>query len=159
MSKKRVFILVLISLLVLGVAGGTYWYLNREQIALDKIKSKYGGDIAPSQAPPEELSTNFDPTQNAPMFKIESVNVDERTLNLEIVYPRSWEGKKVISQITCQEGDIKIVTNLGLVPRNVTLDALIDKAQKTSKENMILSGICADNECRQIYKSCELYLN
>jgi len=119
---------------------------------------------SPSPRPlglPAELSTDFDPSKNTPIFVIESADAALGILNLKFVFPHTWEGRKVTSRITCKDGDIKITyqNNSNSRKEDVTKEALINKVQETSNKSMLFSGLCSDSTCMEINKDCLLQVN
>jgi len=149
-GRKSVTILVLACLLVGGVAGRVFLYLEHQRTVLSNVAVEKSGDL------PMELSVDFDPTVNSPKFMIESVDRKVKTFDLKSVFPPTFEGKRLTSRITCQE--IKIVGPGDSVGEEVVYDVLMERMEGVSKEMMIFSGLCSDNTCAEIHQSCRLYL-
>lgn len=166
MGKRKIFVLVVLGFLIFVVAGEVFLLLNNKNnkkqnisIETDQNPAKeLIGDIKAPLGPPEELSTKFDPTENTPIFVIESTDATLGTLNLKFVFPHTWEGRRATSRIVCKDGDIKIVYPADSTGEEVTIEALIKKVQETSSELMIFRGLCSDNSCTEINKDCQLYV-
>lgn len=154
MGKRKIFVLVVLGFLTLVVAGEVFLLLSKNK------KQNILTDTEVPLGPPEELSTNFDPTKNTAMFVIESVDAILGTLKLKFVFPHTWEGRRVTSRIICKDGEIKIVYPADSVSagEEVTIEAFIKKVQETPSELMIFSGRCSDNTCREINKDCHLFV-
>ena len=150
MGKKSILILALLVLLIVGVAGGVFWYLKHQRTVISDLAVEKSGNL------PLELAVDFDPTVNSPKFMIESVDRQGKTLDLKSVFPPVFEGKRLTSRITCQE--IKIVGPGDSVGEDVVYDVMMEKMEGVSKEMMIFSGLCSDKTCKEINQSCQLYL-
>ena len=87
MGRKSVTILVLACLLVGGVAGGVFLYLEHQRTVLSDLAVEKSGDL------PMELSVDFDPTVNSPKFMIESVDRKVKTFDLKSVFPPTLKGR------------------------------------------------------------------
>lgn len=155
MGKRKIFVLVGLGFLILLVAGEVFLLLSKKQ-----KKQNTSTETGQSQALglPEELSVNFDPTKNTPIFVIESADAALGTLKLKFVFPHTWEGRRVTSRIACKDGEIKIVYPADSAGEEVMIEALIKKVQETPSELMIFSGRCSDNTCREINKDCQLFV-
>jgi len=157
-------VLIILGLLIFLVAGEVFLLLNKNKKQNTSTEAGQNpdkelmGDIKAPLGLPEELSTKFDPTENTPMFVIESVDATLGVLELKFVFPHTWEGRRVTSRIICKDGDIKIVSPTNSIGENVTIDTLINKIQETPSELMIFSGLCSDSTCREINKDCQLYV-
>lgn len=133
-------------ILVILLASLATWFYLKPQKNVDK----------PSL--PDELSTNFDFTQNAAKFMVENVDAQSNIMQLKVVWPKVVEGQIVNSVIKCIEGDIKISSKSDDNKRVISRAELLDTIYKTSKPFMILTGYCNDASCTEINKSCELYV-
>lgn len=135
----------------LAVAVGTYWYLRKNPGVVVKTVIELSGNGDEGNRAPVELTTEFDPTKNAPVFVIEGSDTERMILKLKIVWPQSREGEQVTSQINCSAGDIRINNTI------VTREALFDKVSNSSKDTMVFSALCDDATCDQISRGCRLY--
>lgn len=152
--------LIVLGFLILVVSGEIFLYFRNSQIYLSKQKVvPTSSPVAKSLNLPTELSTDFDPTQNSPVFKIESVDAGNKVLGLKIVWPKILEGTNVKSSITCKDDDIKILTNItkdGADEEPVTINIFFTRLQSSSLSNVLFSGLCSDTKCIEINKSCKL---
>ena len=151
MARKWGMIIGLGILVILVIAWGVTLYLQSNPAVLFKTIELMAGKS--ELGAPVELTTEFDPRENAPRFVIESDSLETKTLNLRIVYPQGRAGERVESRINCSAGDIKING------RVATEDGLFDKIEATPKDAMIFGGLCSDRGCSEINKGCELYVN
>ena len=150
MGKKSILILALLVLLIVGVAGGVFWYLKHQRTVISDLAVEKAGNL------PLELAVDFDPTVNSPKFMIESVDRQGKTFDLKSIFPPTFEGKRLTSRITCQE--IAIVGPGDFVGEDVVYEVLMERMEGVSKEMMIFSGLCSDTTCKEINQSCRLYL-
>jgi len=106
---------------------------------------------------PLELTTQFDPSVNSAVFVVLSANTENKTVNLKIVWPETWEGREFASKISCDDisfhskGEEKKVNNKEFF---VELSELLSK--RNSDSSVFFFGICNDSTCREIYKDCVL---
>ncbi len=147
---RSIVISVLALFLVVEVVVGVIMYFKNRRI------TPFGSPVEMLGGLPLELSAEFDPTQNAPRFMIESVDKQAKSFDMKSVWPPSFEGKRLTSRITCRE--IKIVGPGESEGENVNLDKLLERMEGVSKEMMIFSGLCGDNTCREINRACRLYM-
>lgn len=169
MDKKLIVLVIIFSVLSLIVVGEAFLYFKKTRNVKNTAKESSASVnpivITPAAEKaisgsvlPAELSANFDPSVNAAIFKILSASSENKTLNLEIVWPKNWEGKKITSRITCESGDIKIATQLNPTPQNINLDTFFNKVQNAQEGYLMFSGLCSDKTCDEIYRQCNLNL-
>lgn len=154
MGRKKAILFVVIGVLIIVLSAELFLYLKYKQTIPNTQQEKSVLN------PPAELSDNFDPTINSPVFKIESINAGKKSLGLKFVYPPSLEGTSVAaSLITCKDDDVKINTNItkdGSSEEPVPLDTFFARLQNLSLDGVLFSGICADTACNEVNKSCKL---
>lgn len=111
---------------------------------------------------PAELTTNFNPSVNSAVFKVESVNTEKETLGLIVVWPNSWEGRRFESKITCADSDIKIKSyssdNLTSVNKSEIFTKIKLYLQGSLGEPIFFFGLCSDNTCEEINRDCRFSL-
>lgn len=161
--RKRTIIVygVLLFLVVVGVAT---WFARANPRVFARYKRNFAVALGLAkeskdpQSAPEELSINFDPSVNEATFSIISSNQAEQTLTLKYMYPENKAGEQVESKIVCGQRDYRVGTGKSK-PKNVTSEEFWKKAVGGDGEMMVLSGLCGNNECREIVSVCYLYLS
>lgn len=148
MDKKWLFFAVFLGILGLASAGLVFIHFRNKEIVRNKP------NIETALTLPDELSANFDPTQNTPIFKITSANKDEKTLVLEIIFPENKTSKEVTSLISCQEADIQILKNGSQIGAGI--ESFFGAINENPKERMTFSGYCGDKTCDEINRQCLL---
>ena len=150
MLKKWILIVFVFILLGISATIITFLYLTKQN------EKKYSPQSSKNTLP-DELTYKFDPTVNAPIFKIISVNENVNLLDLNLIFPENANPKQVTSLISCTDGDIKIV-NKG-IKTNSDIITLFEEIKKGLMGIITISGICKDLTCQEIYKNCILNLH
>lgn len=148
MNKKWLFIIIIISILGLVLVGLVFIYFRNREITRNKPEAETILTL------PEELSTNFDPTINTPMFEITSANENEKTLDLVMIFPENRIPKEITSKISCQESDIKILKNGSEIGTGII--SLFTVINENLNRQMTFSGFCSDTTCNEIDRQCQL---
>jgi hypothetical protein len=148
MDKKWLFIIIIFSVLGLVLVGLVFIYFRNKEITTNKTKTIL--------TLPEELSTNFDPTINTPIFEISFIDEDKKTLGLIMIFPENYDPKEITSLISCQEQDVKVLRNEKEVGEG--LAPFFIEVEKGLGTPMTLSGLCSDQACNEINKQCQLNL-
>jgi hypothetical protein len=146
--------LIVLILVFVGL-GGAFFYLS------GKInnRSEPVESISPTPtavALPDQLTKNFDPTKNTPVFTIVDEDVSRKILRLKMVFPERLVLDSIDSVIACEENDIKIVRGEEQV--GTGSEAFFAAIAENSKQSMTLSGLCSDSSCKEINRQCILYL-
>lgn len=151
MDKKwKIFIAVISVVIVVLVVEGFFLYRNIKSTNKEVVVLEL----------PDELTSGFNPTENTPVFRIESIEKENKTLNMKFVYPKSLEGTSTKALIKCDDG-VKILTSVqgkDVTEEIVSSDILFSKLQSINFDNSIFRGLCSDIKCIMINKSCELSL-
>lgn len=147
-GKKWLFIVIILSILSLVLVGLVFTYFRNREITRNKPKEEIILTL------PKELSTDFDPTINTPIFKIVSANQNENTLDLEMIFPENKILKVITSLVTCQDSDIQILKNGSKI--GIGIVSLFTNINENSKDQMTFSGYCSDATCKEINKQCLL---
>lgn len=132
---------------------------NNNKIALSNQEPTPPAEPLPL---PAELTTNFDPSVNSAVFKVDSVNTEKETLGLVVVWPNSWEGRRFESKITCSDSDIKLnfrsSGNLTSVNKSEIFTKIKLYLQGSLGEPIFFFGFCGDNNCEEINRDCYISL-
>lgn len=152
MNTKSFFAILISVLVIFVLCGWIYLALNKKQIVTFKKEQTVNL--------PEELGLYFDESVDPAVFNIFTSDVEDKTLNLNYVWPAIYADnkRKVVSKITCKDDDIKLTTRSNETPVNISLDTLFKEVQNNPSEYMIFSGICKNTSCDEIYKNCKLHL-
>ncbi len=154
--------LVLKVMLVVGFSFflvGVFWYFDHpSEDDLPEFKQNAVRQSIDSLPPPRELGVGFDPRVNTAVFRINDIDVDKRQLDLEFVYPNSWVGKKIVSAITCKDGEIDFTRKSEKELTKITWLEFSQIVEDTSRDYLMFHGRCVDLECREINRDCSLYI-
>ena len=82
------------------VVGGLWYWDNQQNKEIEVSEERL--------PPPKELNNEFDPRESEAVFQINEIEVENRQLELEFVWPENRVGRKVVSTITCQDGEIQV---------------------------------------------------
>lgn len=156
MRGKWFWLSVVAVFLLLGVIGLAVWkYVGTGEELTNEFDPAVS-EQTESKGLPEELTSGFDPTVNEVMFVIEAADPQGKSLRLRGVFPPGWENRRHESKIICREEDIRIVYKSG---KELTGSvALFEVIEKTSKQNMMFGGKCADSACAEINRECVLFV-
>jgi hypothetical protein len=146
---------IIILLLVPALAVATYylyWY-GRAWI-VEKRVDKAIIDQTELREPPIILTSAFDPSASAGIYKITGWDESINQVSLTYEWPANKRGETINPILSCVltqvfEQDIK-------VPKYVTLPTLFVTIHSTPKEQLILSGKCSDSACSEINRECML---
>ena len=106
MAKRWVFLLLLILAIALAGWVGWRWEINKIKNTSTPTESTVTTETSTL---PLELTKNFDPTINTPVFAVVSANNSQKTLRLKMVFPEGYLKEDITSVIACAEPDIKIM--------------------------------------------------
>jgi hypothetical protein len=105
---------------------------------------------------PDELSNDFDPTTNTPVFKILAVEPNQRSLRFKMVFPAGYLQEEIISTLSCSEEDMRV--EKGGVVMATGSQAFFEFIGDNIEESLTMRGLCRDFSCKEISKQCVLYL-
>ena len=138
---------VLITLTLLSIVlSAAFFYLTRKVNNTKELSSGY--------SPPDELGKNFDPTVNAPVFRVLEEDSSRNLLKLKMIFPEGFLREDITASLACEEQDIKIIKEgIGVgTGSEVFFAAFVEN----SKETTSLQGLCSDSSCKELIKQCIL---
>jgi hypothetical protein len=153
MPKRWIFSLGLV--VVIALAGWVVWRWEINNIQ-NNLTSTEPRVTTNTSTLPLELTKNFNPTINTPVFAIVSADKSQKTLRLKMVFPEGYLREEVTSVIACKEPDIKVSKNGKDVA--VGSAAFFKAIDENPKGSLTLMGICSDTLCKEMNQRCVLYV-
>ena len=133
------------------------WWYGRSLLAERQIKtSKQQGATDIVLSPPTELSTGFDPSVNAGVYRVAGVDQASGKVNLIYEFPKNKKGEAISPTLTCPLWDSKVFDLGAKVPRYLSSEAMMEVMDSTSKAQLLLFGKCSDKTCEAIDRGCTL---
>lgn len=155
MSRKWGIAALSIFLLLVVVVAASTWYLRNNPVAMSKTIVSLASRRKEPATIPLELSEEFDPSVNAAMYTVDSLERESEILVLKLVWPQVMSGKVVKSKISCIDGAIQLHMR-GEKSALVSKQELFDKIEAGDKASMIFSGLCNDKGCGEMINRCSL---
>ncbi|MEX2053627.1 MAG: hypothetical protein WD940_01295 [Patescibacteria group bacterium] len=104
---------------------------------------------------PAELFS-FDVTAQPAVFAVISVDPDRKTMLLRYVFPFNRRDNDINSEIKCAINDPVITTIDSSTGEATTVKASSPLYEIVEAGKDTLQGVCGDQDCKSIVKSCEL---
>ena len=146
----------LVVLIVVAAVGGVYFFRLRQMGITRTTGEKASPTSVKVSVLPNELTSEFNPTINTPVFAVTAVGGGEKSLRLKMIYPEGFLTEEITSTITCRDKDIKIIKKGEEIGGGSAL--VFDTISQQLPGTVLFKGLCRRANCQEINKQCELNL-
>ncbi|MFZ2199441.1 MAG: hypothetical protein WAV40_01490 [Microgenomates group bacterium] len=156
LSRLKWAVLVLFMFPVLLYLSYIFYWYAKSVVGEQALKQNFEIDKSTKTLAPDELSSQFNPSENTGVYKVQDLDLGNGRMTLIGEWPPEQRGSRINPTISCQIWDSKLFELGSKVPRFVSDTEMLKVIDSTPKEQLLFMGICSDIDCQTVSEGCIL---
>lgn len=149
-------IIIIITLSIISFLLYFFWLNTNKEVNIQEKQYDLPVVEIPEDYENSPLYKDFDPTKTTVMFRIVEV-LENNKIKVLPVFPETFNTNKLIeTEISCEKEDIHIVNTFNK-SKDVFDITYLNELISSSKESLMLEGLCSSLQCEKLVKNCSIY--